>query len=241
MTGKDRKRWIVLGSVVAILIVLQIFFRLDLWIAGAWNWETDPIPAATRPFVAAGATTSSGPTSMSATRPADWAQPVQAAGLSNFFKVSDDLYRGAQTGPEGFATLKKMGIKTVVNLRFMHSDRDMLPENGLKYIHINFDPFHPEKEDVREFLKIVRDPTNRPIFVHCQHGSDRTGTMVAVYRTVIQGWTMEKALQEMTQGDFGYHEQWVNLIQFLRQLDVDELRKVSGTASQTQTTAPHAD
>lgn len=224
MTGKAKKRLIVLGSVVAVLVAMQIFLRLDLWVAGLWHWETSPIGHVVVTPTSQNAT--SGTASTQSTRPAEWAQRMSGPGLSNFFKVSDDLYRGAQPEAEGFATLEKMGIKTVVNLRFAHDDRAMLPAgNNFSYYRINFDPFHPEMQDVREFLKIVRNRANYPIFVHCQHGSDRTGTMVAVYRATVQGWTMEQALAEMTQGDFGYHEQWVNLIEFLRRMNLEELRK----------------
>ena len=44
-----------------------------------------------------------------------------------------------------------------------------------------------------------------PVLVHCLHGSDRTGTIVAMYRIVEQGWTREAAIAEMTGGGYGYH------------------------------------
>ncbi|MEI8195437.1 MAG: hypothetical protein WCI73_05970, partial [Phycisphaerae bacterium] len=57
-------------------------------------------------------------------------------GLSNFAQVSPNLYRGAQPTAEGFRQLKKMGIKTVVNLRAWHTDRDELKGTGLRYVQI---------------------------------------------------------------------------------------------------------
>nr|HNI57084.1 protein-tyrosine-phosphatase [Elusimicrobiota bacterium] len=56
--------------------------------------------------------------------------------------------------------------------------------------------------------------------VHCQHGSDRTGTMVAIYRIAVQGWSKESALDEMVNGGYGFHPLWKNLRRYIRNLDV---------------------
>ena len=160
------------------------------------------------------------------TRPAQWAQPLQAPGLGNFYKVSDTLYRGQQPEAEGFASLKALGIKTVVNLRVWHSDRTKMEGQGLKYVEIEFNPANPKMDEVVQFLRLVTDPANQPVFVHCQHGSDRTGTMVAAYRIFVDGWSPQQALEEMTEGGYGYHEIWVNLAEFVRRLDAKELRRL---------------
>ena len=75
------------------------------------------------------------------------------------------------------------------------------------------------------FLEIVTDPEKRPVFVHCMHGADRTGTMVAVYRIVVEGWDKEKAIDEMRNGPFGFHEIWTGLPEFLKELDIEGLQK----------------
>ncbi len=161
-------------------------------------------------------------------RPAKWATPLEKPGLSNLFKVSDDLYRGAQPEDRGFAELVKLGVKTVVSLRTTHSDREELDKTSMNYRHIKFSPFHPEEEDVIAFLKILADPAGRPVFVHCKHGSDRTGTMTAYYRIVFQGWTKEEAIREMTAGGYGFHSIWRNLVKFIRKSDIEKIRKASG-------------
>lgn len=75
------------------------------------------------------------PNESAADRPPEWASPMpETNGLPNFFKVSDVLYRGAQPEEEGFPELNKLGIKTVVNLRTMHSDRKDTARAGLKYV-----------------------------------------------------------------------------------------------------------
>ena len=62
------------------------------------------------------------------TRPANWAAPLVRPGLTNFYEVTTNLYRGAQPTAQGMAELKTMGIKTVLNLRSFHSDSGLVVE-----------------------------------------------------------------------------------------------------------------
>jgi protein tyrosine phosphatase (PTP) superfamily phosphohydrolase (DUF442 family) len=163
-----------------------------------------------------------------AQRPSKWAEPVKLEGVPNLFKVSPELYRSAQPTAEGFKNLKKLGIKTVVNLRSFHTDSTLLKDTGLDYEHIYMKSWHAENEDAVRFLKIVTDPKLTPVLVHCQHGADRTGTMASVYRIAVQSWTKEEAVNEMTEGGFGFHEVWANLPEWIKKLDVEKIRKETG-------------
>ena len=60
----------------------------------------------------------------------------------------------------------------------------------------------PVEAAVQQFLKLVNDPANQPVFVHCQGGRHRTGTMTAVYRITKDGWTADRAYAEMKQYGF---------------------------------------
>ena len=155
---------------------------------------------------------------------AKWAKAIELPGLPNLHKVSDDLYRGAQPNAEGMMQLEKLGVRTVVNLRSSHSDRDELEATGLAYEHIEMTPWNPESEDVVRFLEIISDSNSLPVFVHCRHGADRTGLMCAIYRIAVQSWSKEKAIEEMTQGGFGFHEIWKNLPNYIRKLDIDQAK-----------------
>ena len=161
-------------------------------------------------------------------RPEQWAAAIDAPGLPNLHKVSDDLYRGAQPTKAGIEQLELMGIKTIINLRNFHSDREIIEETPLDYEHIYMKPWHPEEEDVVEFLQIVTDPNRTPVFLHCQRGADRTGTMVAIYRVVVQEWPVNEAVGEMQYGGFNFDENWDNLTEFLEELDVEDLRRQIG-------------
>ena len=150
--------------------------------------------------------------------------PLDLAGCSNAYKVSNVLYRGAQPSAKGFKKLATNGIKTIVNLRSSHSDRKALEGVQVDYIEIPIEAWEPRPEHVEQFLGVVTDPNRQPVFVHCQHGADRTGAMVAAYRVVVQGWSKDKALNEMTVGPFGFHTIWRDLPGLVRDLDVTALR-----------------
>ena len=83
-------------------------------------------------------------------------------------------------------------------------------------------------DDVVHFLKIATSPKSQPVLVHCQHGSDRTGTMVAIYRIAVQGWSKRDAIEEMTKGDFGFHPMWKNLVEYIGKLNVSAIRRRAG-------------
>jgi protein tyrosine phosphatase (PTP) superfamily phosphohydrolase (DUF442 family) len=166
-------------------------------------------------------------------RSAAAAEPVEAhklakprddlPGLSNFAEVSDALWRGAQPTAEGFAELKRLGVKTIIDLRAEHSDRDLLTGNGLQYVEIPCLAWDPEEKNVLKVLKIVTDPKNQPVFVHCQAGADRTGMMVAVYRMTQQGWTSKEALKELP--EFHFHPIFANVALYLIKFDPAAIRK----------------
>lgn len=163
-------------------------------------------------------------------RHAAWAKPLASQSLRNFHQVSGELYRGAQPDRHGFVELERLGIKTVVNLRLTSSDKKLLEGTSLSPVDIPAEPWDLEEPDILAFLRVVVDPVRVPVFVHCSHGADRTGAMVAIYRVVLQGWDKEGAIREMTEGGFGYHTVWDNLPATIRKLDVAAVKAKLGEA-----------
>jgi len=164
-------------------------------------------------------------------RPATWATPIEKRGLPNLHQVAPGLYRGAQPTAAGMTRLKEMGMKTVINLRAAHSDDRKLKDTGLEYERFYMKPWHSEDEDVVRFLQLVTSTNRLPVFVHCQHGADRTGMMCAMYRVTVQGWTRQEAIREMTRGGYGFHAEWKNLIRYVEDADVAKIRRQSGIAA----------
>jgi protein tyrosine phosphatase (PTP) superfamily phosphohydrolase (DUF442 family) len=158
-----------------------------------------------------------------------WAERIANSHLQNFHKVSDNLYRGAQPSPAGMRELQRMGIRTIINLRDWHSDRTALKGTSLRYEHIRMSAAWPRDKDVIRFIQIISKQENGPFFVHCQHGSDRTGTMCAVYRVAFQGWNKNEAIEEIIKGGFGFHKIWnTTLIPWFRKANVERLKGLAG-------------
>lgn len=159
-----------------------------------------------------------------ATRPAEWAQPLAVAGVPNLFRVADHLYRSAQPTAAGMKNLEELGIRRVINLRAFHSDRGAVAGTGLLDEELSVKTWHIEDEDVVRVLRLVKDPAGGPYLIHCLHGADRTGTMIAMYRMVVQGWPREKAIDELVNGGYGFHSIWKNVLGYLRQVDPERIR-----------------
>lgn len=161
-------------------------------------------------------------------RPGNWATKLDRHGLSNFYEVTTNLYRGAQPTAQGMRELKGMGIRTVLSLRSFHSDNSLIARGDLKLARLHMEPWRAKDKDAVQFLKIVTDTNNLPVFVHCQRGADRTGMLCAVYRVAVCGWTKDAAVQEMKQGGFTFNPVWQNLVKYIEKLDVEALKKRAG-------------
>ena len=152
------------------------------------------------------------------------ARPINAPGLSNAYQVSSMLYRGAQPTPQGYKSLADMGIKAVISFRRTENpDTKLLNSLGLVSYHIPINTFRFKDKHARAFLKILAEQEG-PIYIHCYHGSDRTGTMTALYRIVYENWTREQALAEMQSKQFGYHKIFPNLIKYIKNVNLENIK-----------------
>ena len=123
-----------------------------------------------------------------AARPETWAVAVDAKSVTNLWRVEPDLYRSARPESAGFQELEKLGVKAVLDVE-SPADEGAAKDTKLKLYHVPMNAFGLRDESVLEAMRILSDPANRPIVIHCQHGADRTGAMMALYRVVVQGWT----------------------------------------------------
>lgn len=62
----------------------------------------------------------------------------------------------------------------------------------------------PTRDQIAQFLQIVNDPAQQPVYVHCKGGKHRTGVMTAVYRMEHEGWANDQAFREMKRYKFGW-------------------------------------
>ena len=131
--------------------------------------------------------------------------------LPNFHQVNPNLYRGGQPGKGGLQQLRQLGVKAIINLRDdderARAEAAEAQALGLRYFNIPFASFdRPGDKDVDAVLKLIDSLDNQPVFVHCKRGSDRTGTIIAIYRIEHDGWNSEKAKEEANRYGLGFWE-----------------------------------
>jgi tyrosine-protein phosphatase SIW14 len=138
--------------------------------------------------------------------PAD-ARELPKVDIDNFGRVNSNYFRGAEPDDEQYGNLAASGIKTVIDLRgddFDTEGRFLVERAGMKYVRIPMTTHEPPTRAVIEhFLRIVDDPENQPVYVHCVGGRHRTGVMTAIYRMTHDGWTPDRAFKEMKAYKFG--------------------------------------
>lgn len=131
--------------------------------------------------------------------------PATATTIENFGKVNDNYYRGSQPSEVQMDELKRLGVKTIIDLRKdkVTSAEDWASRAGLQYFNITMKPSKAATdEQTAYFLSLVNDPKNWPVYVHCKGGRHRTGALTAVYRITHDGWTAAQAWEEMKAYDF---------------------------------------
>lgn len=148
---------------------------------------------------------------------------LPGSGLDNFYRVDTGVYRANQPSAADFILLERYGIKEVLNLRNWHDDKDEAKGTTVKLHHLKTRASKIDEKDIVKALKIIRDRKG-PILVHCWHGSDRTGVVIAMYRVVFQGWSKENAIREMTEGGFGFHQQFSQIIDMILRADVVSIK-----------------
>jgi tyrosine-protein phosphatase SIW14 len=126
--------------------------------------------------------------------------------IDNFGEVSPAYFRGAQPAGADYAALAALGVKTVIDLQRdgEAAEQRLVESAGMKFHRIPMTTHTaPTAQQIAEFLALVNDPANQPVYVHCAGGRHRTGVMTAVYRMAKEGWSSDRAFKEMKQYDFG--------------------------------------
>jgi tyrosine-protein phosphatase SIW14 len=142
-----------------------------------------------------------------------FAGQINVPGVPNFHQVNDHIYRGGQPNDEGWKSLAKLGIKTVIDLRrdsednehWIEKERKAVEAAGMRFVSVPMQGIvAPTDEAV---AKVLGEMTgDAPVFVHCKKGKDRTGTVVACYRIAHDRWDRQKAFVEAKSLGFHWYE-----------------------------------
>jgi protein tyrosine phosphatase (PTP) superfamily phosphohydrolase (DUF442 family) len=140
------------------------------------------------------------------------AEKMTVPGVPDFGKVNNFLYRGAQPRDDGVEQLKKLGIDTIIDLRaefhgLIESERERAEALGMRFINLPGNGWSdPTDAEIARFFSLMQERPRRKVFIHCWLGGDRSGTFIAAYRIAFDGWTPERAVEEMR--EFHYLEFW---------------------------------
>jgi tyrosine-protein phosphatase SIW14 len=125
--------------------------------------------------------------------------------IDNFGCINEKFYRGAQPKSGDYKRLAAMGVKTIIDLQQdgERNEQQMVEAAGMKFYRIGLsDKSWPSPDKAEQFMKIVNNPANQPVFIHCHGGRHRAGIMTAIYRMHHDGWDAEQAYAEMKQYGF---------------------------------------
>ncbi|WP_107878835.1 tyrosine-protein phosphatase [Neisseria animaloris] len=146
------------------------------------------------------------------TKPLGWATVVKRD--ANLYRVDHLLFRSEQPVNDDVATIEKLGIKSVVNLRFFDRNNNdtLLANRNIALINSPLLTWRIRPQDIAQTLFLIEQQQKKgPVLVHCYHGADRTGLISGMYRIVYHGWTVDQAKAEMLQGPYGFHSIWKNI------------------------------
>lgn len=128
------------------------------------------------------------------------------------YKGGHGLYRGPR--PSSSRELSGLNCQTVINLESGWYERlqrvafeeDWWVRPGVELKHLPLgDVFPPSDYQIATFIKLVlKGLEHGNVYVHCLHGVDRTGFMCAAYRIKVQGWSPDRAIEEMLA--LGFHQ-----------------------------------
>ncbi|WLH95971.1 tyrosine-protein phosphatase [Pseudomonas hefeiensis] len=152
----------------------------------------------------------------------EWARPVEKR--YNLYQMSPALYRSALPDAEALPLLTRLNIGTVITF-LPESDANWLSTPGVKQVQLPYRTNHVDDSDILAALRAIQvAEADGPVLMHCKHGSDRTGLVAAMYRVVVQGWSKEEALNEMTEGGFGNNPHFKDGIRYMMRADIEKLR-----------------
>jgi protein tyrosine phosphatase (PTP) superfamily phosphohydrolase (DUF442 family) len=135
--------------------------------------------------------------------PLTQAGPERVEGVTNFGRVTDLYFRGGKVTKVGVQNLHDMGVRTIIDLTGDRKEEAAARRLGMKFHAFRMEGGErPDDAKVAAILKIITE-AKEPVYAHCAAGKHRAGTIAALYRIRVQGWTPERAWEEQESYGFG--------------------------------------
>ncbi len=127
---------------------------------------------------------------------------TEIARIYHYLPLTDHLLTSGQPTRGQFEAVAKSGVETVINLALETSD-NALPDEaevvrnlGMEYVHIPVIWEKPLRADLERFMQVMDAQKGRKLLVHCA-ANMRVSAFVALYRVLRQGWTWDKAMEDV--------------------------------------------
>ncbi len=158
-------------------------------------------------------------------RPPQWGKLIDAK--HNLYQISDFVFRSEQPLQAQSTQLQTLGIDSIISLRGRNQTAEEFQNSDFTLMHIPINTWAMNRQDVlavMQQLKLAQQKQQK-VLIHCYHGSDRTGTMIAMYRILFEQWSIENAVTEMKYGGYGFHPIWVNIDYLFSEENISWLRQ----------------
>lgn len=148
---------------------------------------------------------------------------AKSKGISNLSKATTGVYRGARPlDLTEMQMLKDLGVKSILNLQggdmkssiwklifwnepgenpeYINAEKSVAETLGIKFNNIPLNSLDPVTNDedkaIDNALEFMHNSDNQPVYVHCEHGKDRTGLVIALYKIKYEGMNVNDAYAE---------------------------------------------
>lgn len=151
-------------------------------------------------------------------------QKIETSLLKNLHQLNDSIFRSDQPDSLDIELLKELGIKSLLNLRRYYNDTIFIGKNsGLNLYHVKMYAHCFTNKKIIDALKIIKNAP-KPLLIHCKHGSDRTGVVIAMYRIVFDNFSKKEALKELRNKNYGFHRIFINIPLYIKTVKTDKIR-----------------
>jgi hypothetical protein len=124
--------------------------------------------------------------------------PLDLPGLHNVCRVSDKLLSGGSPeADDGFATLQKLQVHTIISVDGSRPDVDRARKFGMRYVHLPIGYDGVPRDQALRLARAVRDLPGQ-VYLHCHHGKHRgPAAAAAVHRCLDGRCTADAAVAEL--------------------------------------------